>query len=158
MKRTLALLPAFCSAAIALALFTLIVLYGYSRFIHQSHPVLASTTVATNPPASNSECMEGPILAPRIDQKLKEPKILVHLFSLGVGGYAHLYDPPNMKPRKIEITSGWPLKISDQNCKPNSLNRIWFCADKKQDILISDSRPASYPASTNFVAVTWLEY
>ena len=120
MKRALTLLLTFCSTAVALAIFTLIVLFGYSRFVRPPRHVQAATTIPV--------CDEGPILTPFRKSKSVEPKIFTRVFPVGIGGSFHLWDPPDMKPQKIEISAGWPLQIADSNCKASWNDKVWLCS------------------------------
>jgi hypothetical protein len=159
MKRALTLLPVFCSTAVAAAIFTLIVLGGYSRFVRPENHAQASATPPNPLPVAQAFCNEGPILVPHINQKFKEPHIQVQLFALSVGDSIHLPDPAKMKPRLVEITSLYPVRLVGSKCKSNTAGKIWFCADTSKNIYLLDSRPSdSDRAFTNTVAVSWLEY
>jgi hypothetical protein len=159
MKRLLALLPIFCSAAVALAIFTLIVLFGYSRYVRPARHTQASITAPVPCQQADQVDDEGPILIPYIGKKPSAPKIFVRFFSLVPGDSARLWDPPNMKPRKIEIAAAIPIRFTDPKCTGNASRRIWFCEDRAKDIYFLDSRPSSpSPSPANFVVVSWIEY
>jgi hypothetical protein len=134
------------------------IFFGGKSQITAAQPFTTSIGDPSISKTSFKENDEGPILIPYKGAKTHEPKFYVHLFSVMPGDTKRLWDPPNMKPRKIEITSSSPLSVSDQNCSRASTVNVWFCEDKQHDIYFSDIRVPTSVSSPNSVAVTWIEY